>query len=319
MIDNQGRNINYLRISITDRCNLRCVYCMPEEGIKSLKHEDILSYEDILKIVRISAGIGVNKIRYTGGEPLVRKDIDKLIYETSILPGIEDIAITTNGILLSNMAEDLKKAGLKRVNISLDTLDKDKFKNITRNGNIDKVFESIYKCLYIGLEPVKINTVLMKGINDTEIDDFINMIKELPVEIRFIELMPIGESVNLYEKRKLAFEEVLKSHPELISIKNEKNSTAQLYKVQGGKGKIGFISPISCKFCSTCNRIRLTSTGVLKPCLHSKDEINIRKYINNEEILTNKLKGIIFNKPVEHHLNEENSSRSKKMMFQIGG
>ena len=160
MRDNYGRNINYLRISVTDRCNLRCVYCMPEEGIKSLSHDDILRFEDTIKIVKVAATLGINKIRYTGGEPLVMKDIDKLIYETSKIQGIEDIAITTNGILLSDMAEDLKKAGLKRVNISLDTLDRDKFKSITRIGNLDKVMESIYKCLSLGLKPVKINTVL---------------------------------------------------------------------------------------------------------------------------------------------------------------
>ena len=274
MRDKQGRNINYLRVSVTDRCNLRCIYCMPEEGIESLEHDDILRFEDILKIVKAAASLGINKIRYTGGEPLVMKDIDKLIYETSRLPGIEDIAITTNGILLSDMAEDLKKAGLKRVNISLDTLDKDKFRSITRIGNLDKVLESIDKCLTLGLKPVKINTVLMRGVNDTEFMDFLNLTKEMPVEIRFIELMPIGESIKLYEESKVNFSEILKQHPELIQIETEKNSTAQLYKLQGAKGKIGFISPISCKFCSDCNKIRLTSTGTIKPCLHSKEEIN---------------------------------------------
>ena len=319
MRDKQGRNINYLRVSVTDRCNLRCVYCMPEEGIQSLRHEDILRFEDILKIVKVAASLGINKVRYTGGEPLVMKDIDKLIYETSRLQGIEDIAITTNGILLSDMAADLKKAGLKRVNISLDTLDKDKFRSITRIGNLDKVLESIHKCLSLGIKPVKINTVLMKGINDTEFGDFLNLIKEMPVEIRFIELMPIGESIKLYEDSKVSFTEILKQHPELIQIEAEKNSTAQLYKVEGSKGKIGFISPISCKFCPDCNKIRLTSIGTIKPCLHSKEEINLIDYINNEDLLTNQLKSAIFNKPLEHHLQEENASRSAKMMYQIGG
>lgn len=319
MIDKHGRSINYLRISVTDRCNLRCVYCMPKQGVESLRHDDILSFEDILKIVKVSASLGINKIRYTGGEPLVRKDIDRLIYETSKIPGIDDIAITTNGILLSDMAEDLKKAGLKRVNISLDTLDKDKFKSITRIGNIDKVFESIHKCLSLGLKPVKINTVLMRGVNDTEFKDFLNLIKEIPVEIRLIELMPIGESIEQYEERKLSFMEMIKLHPELTQIETEKNSTAELYTVPGAKGKIGFISPISCKFCPECNKIRLTSTGTIKPCLHSKDEMDIRKYINNKEMLTKVLKSAIFNKPLEHHLETENASRSVKKMYQIGG
>jgi len=319
MRDKQGRNINYLRVSVTDRCNLRCIYCMPEEGIKSLGHEDIMRFEDILKIVKVAASLGINKIRYTGGEPLVMKDIDKLIYETSRLPEIDDIAITTNGILLSDMAEDLKKAGLKRVNISLDTLSKDKFRTITRIGNLDKVLESIDKCLSLGLKPVKINTVLMKGVNDKEVKDFLNLAKEMPVEIRFIELMPIGESIKLYEESKVDFSEILKQYPELIQIETEKNSTAQLYKLQGAKGKIGFISPISCKFCPDCNKIRLTSIGKIKPCLHSSEEIDLRGYLNNEELLTMKLKSAIFNKPLEHHLEEESASRSGKMMYQIGG
>lgn len=319
MIDNYGRNINYLRISVTDRCNLRCVYCMPEQGVVSLKHDDILRFEDTIKIVKIAATLGINKIRYTGGEPLVMKNIDKLIYETSKIQGIEDISITTNGILLSEMAEDLKKAGLKRVNISLDTLNSEKFKSITRIGNLDKVMESIYKCLEIGLTPVKVNTVLIRGFNDIEFVDFLNLTRELPIEIRFIELMPIGEGIKMYEKNKISFMELLKLYPELTKIQTEKSSTAELYKIPGAKGKIGFISPVSCKFCGDCNKIRLTSTGTIKPCLHSAEEINLRQYLNNEEMLTAALKSAIFNKPLEHHLKEENASRSVKGMSQIGG
>lgn len=319
MRDSNGRNINYLRVSVTDRCNLRCVYCMPEEGVKSLSHEDILRFEDTLKIIKAATSLGINKIRFTGGEPLVMKDIDKLIYETSKLPGIDDISITTNGILLSDMAVDLKKAGLNRVNISLDTLNRDKFKSITRVGSLDKVMESIYKCLSLDLKPVKINTVLMRSINDTEFEDFLNLTRELPIEIRFIELMPIGEGIKLYEQRKLSFMEMLKLHPELIQIETPKSSTAELYKLPGAIGKIGFISPVSCKFCSDCNKIRLTSTGTIKPCLHSEEEINLRKYLNNEEMLTAALKSAILNKPLEHHLEEESVSRSVKVMSQIGG
>jgi len=319
MRDSHGRKINYLRVSVTDRCNLRCIYCMPEEGVKSLRHEDILRFEDTLKIVKAATTLGINKIRYTGGEPLVMKDIDKLIYETSKLPGIDDIAITTNGILLSDMAVDLKKAGLKRVNISLDTLNGDKFRSVTRIGNLDKVMEGIYKCLSLELTPVKINTVLMRGINDTEFVDFLNLTRELPVEIRFIELMPIGEGIKMYEKSKLSFMELLVQHPELTQIETEKSSTAQLYRLPGAKGKIGFISPVSCKFCEDCNKIRLTSTGTIKQCLHSAEEIDLRKYLNNEEMLTAALKSAIFNKPLEHHLEEGSVSRSIKVMSQIGG
>jgi cyclic pyranopterin phosphate synthase len=292
---------------------------MPEEGIELLKYDDILRFEDILKIVRVAESLGINKIRYTGGEPLVMKNIDRLIFETSRLPKIEDISITTNGILLPDMAQDLKSSGLKRVNISLDTLNEDKFRSITRTGDLNKVLEGIDKCLTLGLAPVKINTVLMRGINDTEIVDFINLAKELPIEVRFIELMPIGEGIKLYEERKVNFTEILKQHPELKQMETEKNSTAQLYKLEGSSGRIGFISPISCKFCADCNKIRLTSTGTIKPCLHSNDEINLKQYLNNEELLTQKLKSAIFNKPLEHYLEEESSSRSPKMMYQIGG
>ncbi|MBW9172336.1 GTP 3',8-cyclase MoaA [Clostridium estertheticum] len=319
MRDSHGRNINYLRISVTDRCNLRCIYCMPEQGIKKLEHVDILRFEEIFKIVKVSEKLGINKVRYTGGEPLVMKDIDKLIYETSKLQGIEDISITTNGILLADMASDLKKAGLKRVNISLDTLDDVKFKSITRIGNLDKVMKSIDRCLTLGLKPVKINTVLMRGFNDTEFEDFLNLTREMPIEIRFIELMPIGEGIKIYDKSKISFMEILKNHPELSQIENEKSSTAQMYQIKGAKGKIGFISPVSCKFCADCNKIRLTSTGTIKPCLHSKEEINLKQYLNNEEMLTNVLKQAIFDKPLEHHLEEEKISRSEKMMYQIGG
>lgn len=319
MRDSHGRNINYLRVSVTDRCNLRCIYCMPEEGIKKLDHVDILRFEEILKIVKVAEKLGTNKIRYTGGEPLVMKDIDKLIYETSKLQGIEDIGITTNGILLADMASDLKKAGLKRVNISLDTLDVVKFKSITRTGNLDKVLKSIDKCLSLGIKPVKINTVLMRGVNDTEFEDFLNLTREMPVEVRFIELMPIGEGIKIYDKSKINFMEMLRNHPELTKVENEKSSTAQLYKLDGAKGKIGFISPVSCKFCADCNKIRLTSTGTIKQCLHSKEEINLKQYLNNEEMLTNALKKAIFDKPLEHHLEEEKISRSEKMMYQIGG
>ncbi len=319
MRDNYGRNINYLRISVTDRCNLRCIYCMPEQGVKSLSHDEILRFEDTLKIIKAAASLGINKIRFTGGEPLVMKDIDKLIYDTSKISGIDDISITTNGILLSDMAADLQKAGLNRVNISLDTLNADKFRSITRVGNLEKVMESIYKCLSLGLTPVKINTVLLRGINDSEFVDFLNLIREIPVEIRFIELMPIGEGAHMYEKSKMSFMELLAVHPELTKIQTVKSSTAQLYNLEGAKGKIGFISPVSCKFCSDCNKIRLTSVGTIKPCLHSKEEINLSEYLNDEAKLTAALKSVILNKPLEHHLKEESASRSVKGMSQIGG
>ncbi|HEY5560831.1 MAG TPA: GTP 3',8-cyclase MoaA [Clostridiaceae bacterium] len=319
MRDKYGRNINYLRISVTDRCNLRCIYCMPKQGIKSMRSIDTLRFEDILKIVRVAAKLGIKKIRFTGGEPLVMKDIERLIYETSRIPGIEDIGITTNGILLSDMAEELKKAGLRRVNISLDTLNKECFKSITRTGNLDKVLEGIDKCIKIGIAPIKLNTVMMKGINDKEFKDLINLTKTMPIDIRFIELMPIGEGTKLYERSRISCIEMLNMYPELIPIETEKSSTAKLYKLPGASGRVGFISPLSCKFCLDCNRLRLTSYGTLKPCLHSKEEINLKEILEDEALLTDAIKAAIYNKPFEHHIVEENVSRSDKMMYQIGG
>lgn len=318
MLDGHGRLIDYLRVSLTDRCNLRCIYCMPERGIEKKHHDDMLRFEEIYKIIKACASLGIKKVRFTGGEPLILKGIDKLIYETSNIPSIEDIAITTNGILLHDMADELKKAGLKRVNISLDTLKEDKFKLITRGGDINKVLSAIEKCIEIGLNPVKINTVVMRGINDGEIGDFINLTKTMPIHVRFIELMPIGEGAKLYKDGMMTSEEIIENYPDLMLVKDRSN-TASIYKLDGSKGTVGFISPLSSKFCSTCNRIRLTAAGTIKPCLHSEGEINIKKYIENEVMLTSALKDAIFNKPMEHHLDTENLSRSRKMMYQIGG
>ncbi len=318
MIDKYGRNINYLRVSLTDRCNLRCIYCMPEEGVPKLHHQDILRFEDVVKVVKAVAKIGINKIRYTGGEPLILKGIDKLIHETSIIEGIKDISITTNGILLYDAAEELKKAGLNRVNISLDTLKEDRFYKITRGGSLKSVIRAIEKCISLGYRKIKINSVLLKGINDDEIENFINLTRELPIHVRFIELMPMGEAFGIYEKGSIKCDEIIKKFDSLIPVNSGKSSTAELYKLPNAKGMVGFIRPISCKFCEACNRIRLTSTGTIKPCLHSEGEYDIKKYIGNEEILAEVLKKIILDKPSEHHL-EEQGSLSAKMMYQIGG
>lgn len=319
MLDNHGREINYLRVSLTDRCNLRCIYCMPEKGVEKMKHEDILRFEEVLKVVKACSSLGIRKVRYTGGEPLILKGIDQLIYETSKLWAIEDISLTTNGILLHDAADDLKKAGLKRVNISLDTLKADKYSVITRGGDIKKVFSAIDKCIDIELTPVKLNVVLIKGINDSEVDDFINMTKDMPVEVRFIELMPIGEGIKLYNYGAMSVDEIIESHPELIPLRLKKGSTANLYKLKNSVGMVGFIRPLSCKFCSECDRIRLTSAGSIKPCLHSGMEVSIKEHTNNEAALASVLRDAIFNKPAEHHLDVTRESENKKMMYQIGG
>ena len=319
MQDGKGRKINYIRVSLTDRCNLRCVYCMPEGGIGKKEHHEIIRHEDVLKILRASAFLGINKVRFTGGEPLIVKDIDKLIYETSRIDGIDDIAITTNGILLNSMAGELKKAGLKRVNISLDSLKEDKFRKITRGGNIHDVFQAIEKCIDLGIRPVKINTVLIKGINDDEISDLMRLTKDYPVHVRFIELMPMGEGLGYYDEGFISSEQVLKQQKELVPLNSNMSSTASLFRLPNSKGTVGFISPLSCKFCSSCNRIRLTSTGTIKPCLHSDTEYDLKKYLESEIGLISELKEIIHNKPAEHNLENDGKSSSKREMFEIGG
>jgi len=318
MLDKTGRKIDYLRISLTDRCNLRCVYCMPEKGIEKISHNDVVRFEDLEKVISAFAALGIKKVRFTGGEPLILKGIEKLIKFTSSLSSIEDVSLTTNGILLFDKVEGLKKAGLNRVNISLDTLDKDKYKEITRGGDITKVLSSIEKCISINLMPVKINVVLMRGINDNEVDDFINLTKNMPIQVRFIELMPIGEGLKLYEKSSMKIDEILQKHKELIPIKDNSN-VASVYKIEGAKGSIGFISPISCKFCNDCNRVRLTSMGSIKPCLHSQEEINLKPYFHDEKKLKQVIEDAIYNKPDEHHLEEDKKSQTDKMMYQIGG
>lgn len=319
MQDGNGRKINYIRVSLTDRCNLRCVYCMPEGGIDKKEHHEIIRHEEIIKILKASASLGINKVRFTGGEPLIVKGVDRLINETSKINGIEDISITTNGILLNSMVNELKKAGLKRVNISLDSLKEDKFKKITRGGNIQDVFQAIEKCINLGIKPVKINTVLIKGINDDEITDLIKLTKDYPVHVRFIELMPIGEGLNYYDTGFISSEQVISEQRELVPLNSNISSTASLFKLLNSKGTVGFISPLSCKFCSNCNRIRLTSSGTIKPCLHSDTEFDLKKYLDSEVSLISELKEIIYNKPAEHNLENDGKSRSKRDMFEIGG
>jgi len=318
MIDKRGRNIEYLRVSLTDRCNLRCLYCMPEKGIEKRSHTEILRFEEVEKIIKACAKIGINKVRFTGGEPLILKGIDKLIKNTASIPGIKDISITTNGMLLADMAEELKSAGLKRVNISIDTLNAEKFLKITRVGDINKVLKAIEKCLSLNMEPVKLNTVLMRGINDDEIEDFFKLTMDNPIQVRFIELMPIGEGAKYFDRCSMKVEEILERHPELIPVKDD-SKVASVYKLPGAKGSIGLISPVSCKFCGECNRIRLTATGTIKPCLHSAEEINLKPYLNDEKKLIEVIEDTVYNKPEEHHLERDGKSDTARMMFQIGG
>lgn len=313
MKDRFGRDITYLRISVTDLCNLRCKYCMPESGVESLCHSDILTLEEIVEIVKVAAKNGIKKIRLTGGEPLVRRGFINLCKEISKIDEIEDIAITTNGVNLKNMADDLFENKVKRINFSLDTLVKEKYNDITRRNDFDKTMESLFYAIEKGFK-VKLNVVLIGGFNDDEIENFVKLANDYDLEVRFIELMQIGETANWSKDKFVSNKIVLEKVPKLEF--DGVSGVAKIYKIKGQKGKIGLISPISCSFCSDCNRIRLTSDGKLKPCLHSKDEINL-KGLSGEE-LEEVFKRGIFDKPEKHHL-EEGKSESARDMNKIGG
>lgn len=318
MFDLYGRKINYLRISVTDLCNLRCKYCMPENGIKKIEHKEILTLEEIQQVTEKFVGIGVNKVRITGGEPLVRQNILKLIEGIGKMDKVKDLAMTTNGTLLKKYARDLKNAGLNRLNISLDTLDEKKYSEITKAGNLKDVLEGIEVAKKEGLKPIKLNVVLIKDFNENEIEDFVNLTKYEDIDIRFIELMPIGDlkywSLNNYFSNQVVLERV----PELISVgSTDINSPAKYYKLPNSKGRIGLINPISCKFCENCNRIRLTADGKIKPCLHSNDEIDLKKILREGKDITELITNVIENKPKEHNL--EDGNYIKRDMTAIGG
>lgn len=320
MLDGEGREINYLRISVTDLCNLRCRYCIPEEGIIKKCHSDILSMEEIEEIVKVSTKLGVNKVRLTGGEPLVRRGIVGLVQKISEIPGINEVALTTNGTLLGQYAKELKKAGLKRVNISLDTLQEDRYEYITNGGRLKNVLEGIRVAKEVGLTPLKLNVVLVKGFNDDEIDDFINLTIENEYDIRFIELMPIGDNGDWSKEHSISNNIVLEKYPNLIPIINkDKSSPAQHYKLPGAKGRVGLINPISSHFCSSCNRIRLTADGKIKPCLHSNDEVDIKTVLREKGDILPIIAKAVKIKPKEHHMNEKNYSPIDREMIQIGG
>ena len=319
MKDSFGREISYLRVSLTDRCNLRCKYCMPKDGIKDkVGHSDTLTLEEVYHIIQEFAQLGISKVRFTGGEPLVRKGIVDLISMTNKIPGIKEIAMTTNGLLLKRYAKELKQAGLSRVNISLDTLNKDKYKEITRGGNLENVLEGIQISKEIGLSPLKLNTVLIGGFNDDEIEDFIDLTIDNDIDLRFIELMPIGQAKDFSEDNFLSNNLILERNPQLIPVtKDDKSSPANYYKDPQGKGRIGIINPISCKFCADCNRVRLTATGKLKLCLHSNREIDLRSPIRNNEDIRQLLIDSILSKEKEHRL--EDKEYIRRNMNEVGG
>lgn len=325
MLDKLNRKIDYLRISVIDRCNLRCVYCMPEEGIESIPHDEILTYDEILRICEIVSELGIRKIKITGGEPLVRKDIVNLIRDIKNIDKIEQVTLTTNGILLHGMLDDLYDAGIDAINISLDTLNKDNFKKITRRDGLEKVLMSIDKAYDLGIR-VKINCLAIRDFNLRELVEIASFAKDREIDVRFIELMPIGFGKKYTQIDNDEILSILESRFGTFEIVTEKrgNGPAKYYRNQNMKGCIGFISAISHEFCESCNRIRLTSSGFLKLCLHYNKGIDLKEPIRNgisDEDLKKLIHDTIWNKPISHkfgHASEEQDIELKNMV-QIGG
>ena len=325
MLDKLNRKIDYLRISVIDRCNLRCVYCMPEEGIESIPHDEILTYDEILRICEIVSELGIRKIKITGGEPLVRKDIVNLIRDIKNIDKIEQVTLTTNGILLHEMLDDLYDAGIDAINISLDTLNKDNFKKITRRDGLEKVLMSIDKAYDLGIR-VKINCLAIRDFNLRELVEIASFAKDREIDVRFIELMPIGFGKKYTQIDNDEILSILESRFGTFEIVTEKrgNGPAKYYRNQNMKGCIGFISAISHEFCESCNRIRLTSSGFLKLCLHYNKGIDLKEPIRNgisDEDLKKLIHNTIWNKPISHKFGHANGEQDieLKNMVQIGG
>ena len=325
MLDKLNRKIDYLRISVIDRCNLRCVYCMPEEGVESIPHEEILTYDEILRICETVSQLGIKKIKITGGEPLVRKEIVNLIRDIKNLDKIEQVTLTTNGILLYDMLDDLYDAGIDAINISLDTLKEDNFKQITRRDGLEKVLMAIDKAYNLGIR-VKINCLAIRDFNINELADIANFAKDREIDVRFIELMPIGFGKKYTQIDNDEILSILESNFGTFEPVTEKrgNGPAKYYKNKDMKGCIGFISAISHEFCESCNRIRLTSNGFLKLCLHYNKGIDLKAPIRSgisDEDLKVLIHDTIWNKPLSHKFGHTNGEKDieVKNMVQIGG
>ena len=316
MLDRFNRSIDYLRISVTDRCDFRCRYCMPENGIQKRKHSEILTVEEISEIAFAAIELGIRKIRLTGGEPLVRKGIETLCQNLRSNPYLKELTLTTNGALLSQYASVLKDSGVDRLNISLDTLREDRFRSITRVGSLRDTLKGIEAADQAGFTGTKINAVLIGGFNDDEIPDLVGLTRDRDLSVRFIELMPIGEAANWPASAFLDAKTVLEKVPELQLM--ETDGVAEIYQLPGAIGKVGLIRPLSHSFCGMCSRIRLTADGMLKPCLHSDLEIPLRGL--HGDALTEAIKSGILRKPAQHYINRDGiSGTGNRYMNEIGG
>jgi cyclic pyranopterin phosphate synthase len=325
LIDPYNRHLNYLRISITDRCNLKCIYCVPRDLIPRLSHDEILTYEEILRLVRIGIRLGISKIRVTGGEPLVRKGVYDFLTDLSGLDGLSDLSLTTNGVSLKANLNKIKSAGIKRINISLDTLNRTKFEHITGFDLFDQVWQGIEMALEMGFHPIKLNVVALNGVNDDELTDMARLSFDYPLHIRFIEYMPIGES-QIGNGPLLLAPEIKKRISVLGNLipvsKTINDGPAQRYQFEGAAGEIGFIHALSHHFCNRCNRLRLTARGRLRPCLlsdHHEDVKGIMRTGGTDEQLAEVFFKAVRRKPSDHNLAIRNPSRVCGQMSSIGG
>ena len=325
-VDSYNRKITYLRVSVTDRCNLRCIYCTPVKNLKLLDHADILSYEEILKVIRVATELGINKVRLTGGEPLYRRNFTHLVESVCRIPRIEDVSITTNGVFLKEMARPLFEAGVHRINVSLDTLNPLKYTKITCRECFDAVWEGIQVAETVGFSPIKVNVVVIRGLNDDELLRFADFSVRKPYHIRFIEYMPIGRDLNWTTEHYVSSDEMkskLKTFGPLLKIPPSiHDGPAERYRFESAKGEIGFISALSHHFCPSCNRLRLTADGKLRPCLFADDEVDIKSPLRNgysHEHLKKVFQQAIARKPRRHHAEILEKREGLRPMSTIGG
>lgn len=315
MRDREGRAIEYLRLSVTDRCNCRCTYCMPAGGVPMLRHEDVCSFEELARITGVCCELGVRKVRLTGGEPLVRRGLPDLVRMLRAVPGVDELALTTNATLLAPLAAELADAGLDRVNVSLDSLRPERYAAITRGARLEDALDGIRAALDAGLTPLKINCVLMGGVNDDEVADVAGLARREPVDVRFIELMPIGEAACWPRARFVPADAVLAAVPGLTPAGGD--GVAELFSAPGWAGRVGLIRPMSHRFCGGCTRIRVTADGRLKPCLHSADEVPLRG-LSGDALREAILAGVAL-KPAHHGMDGAHASESARAMNEIGG
>ncbi len=326
MTDGFSRPITYLRVSVTDKCNLRCVYCMPEAGLEWLRRDEILRYEEIVAIVRAAASAGVRSVRISGGEPLVRRNLDRLVAGIAGVPGIDDIALSTNGLLLEAQLPALAAAGLRRVNVSLDTLQAVRFERIARRPGLEAVLRGIDAAIAFGLEPVKINCVVMRGTNDDELAAFAALTRTKPVAVRFIEVMPVHENLGLQAESYLASSEILERLAALDRLEPVEgpggNGPARYFAYPGAAGTVGVISPLSHDYCERCNRVRLTADGRLRLCLFGDHAVDLRGPLRagaGTEELADLLRASMLIKPERHHLRLGEASSRMRAFSEIGG